>query len=503
MTRHVNRVRFNVAANIAGQVWALLMALACTPFLIKFLGIEGYALIAFYMVLQATLQMLDLGFATTVNREVARLSSKPDPADPRDLGRFVATAQRWYWILGSGVGLTMVFATPLVTSVWLHPESLPVGELADSARFFAVLACLQWPFSFYQNGLSGLQRQVTLNRVVIPFSALSNLGGLLVIWLGPRSVTSLLAWQALIMLVQVAVIRARFWSSIGVPPEMRIANLAALKDKWRFSLGIGGISITGFVLTYLDKLILSRLLSLESFGHYNLAGTISRGLYVLITPVFNAYFPRFSALSSGPDSASMRVCYHSATQVMAVLILPLSFVIGIYSYEIAFLWLRDASIARSVAPIASLLVVGTCLNGLMNIPFALQLARGNTRIGLYINFCLVAALVPAMIFATYQYGVVGGAAMWGVINGAYLLVGLPITHKYLLPGETGNWLRFDVAPPLLVALAIAGLGRLALPHDQSTMTTLITIGLIWILATVGSALAAKQVRGTLRQIVRL
>jgi len=40
----VNRVRFNVAANIAGQVWSVLLAIICTPF--KLLGIEGYALIA-------------------------------------------------------------------------------------------------------------------------------------------------------------------------------------------------------------------------------------------------------------------------------------------------------------------------------------------------------------------------------------------------------------------------------------------------------------------------
>ena len=499
----MSRVRFNVAANIVGQVWAVLLAIVCTPFLIKLLGIEGYALIAFYAVLQASLQMLDLGFATTVNREVARLSSKESSADTGALGGFVATAQRWYWILGSGIGLAMLFATSLIAKAWLHPENLSPEDLTDSATLFGLLACLQWPFSFYQNGLAGLQRQVTLNLTTIPFSALSNLGGLLILWLGPRSVASLLAWQAAVMLVQVIVIRAQFWRCVGVPKEMRIASLTTLKDKWRFSLGMGGISITGFVLTYLDKLILSRLLSLESFGHYNLAGTLARGLYVLITPVFNAYFPRFSALSSGPDGASMRLCYHNATQVMAVLILPLSLVIGMFSYEIAFLWLQDASIARSVAPIASLLVVGTCLNGLMNIPFALQLARGNTRIGLYINSCLVAALVPAMIFATYRYGVVGGAAMWGVINGIYLLVGLPITHKYLLPGETGNWLRFDIAPPLLAALAIAGVGRLVLPPDQSTIPTLIAVGLIWILATAGSALSAKQVRGTLRQIVRL
>jgi O-antigen/teichoic acid export membrane protein len=221
----------------------------------------------------------------------------------------------------------------------------------------------------------------------------------------------------------------------------------------------------------------------------------------MITPVFSAYFPRFSALVPTHDKASMRLCYHNAAQVMSVLTLPLAIIIGFFSYEIAFLWLHDPAIAKSVAPITSLLVIGTCLNGLMNIPFALQLAYGNTRIGLTINLGLVAALAPAMILATFQYGVIGGAAMWGMINGLYLLVGLPLTHKYLLPGETADWIKLDVLPPLAVALLLAGLGRIAFSSDGSAASTIAALGSLWLAATVGAALSAKQVRGTVRRLI--
>ncbi len=496
----MNRVRFNVAANIAGQVWSVLLAIICTPFFIKLLGIEGYALIAFYAVLQATLQLLDLGFAITVNREVARLSPEASAVDIRELGEFAATAERWYWILGCGTGIVMYFATPYIADTWLNAENIPQEDLTDSARLLGLVVCLQWPVSFYQSGLLGLQRQVRLNLITIPFNALINLGGVILLWLGPRSVTTLFAWQAVILLVQVTVMNVQFWRCVGVPRGTRFVSLATLKGKWRFSLGMGGMSITGFILTNLDKLILSRLLSLESFGQYSLAATLARGLYVMITPVFNAYFPRFSALAASSDKAVMRQCYHSAAQVMSVLILPLAVTMGVYSPEIAFLWLQNSSIAKNVAPITSLLVIGTCLNGLMYIPFALQLAYGNTKIGLYISLCLVAGLVPAMIFATFQYGTLGAAAMWGVINGLYLLVGLPITHKYLLPRQTGSWLRFDVLPPLAAAFVVAGIGRAMLFSDQSTVLMLITIGSIWLLATIGAALSATQVRGTIRQL---
>ena len=497
----MSRVRFNVAANIAGQGWLLLLTILCTPFFIRLLGIEGYALVAFYAVLQAALLILDLGFATTVGREVARLSGKATAAEVKELGEFAATAARWYWLLGCTTGIAMFFLTPLIARAWLNAANIAPAELADSGKVFGLLVCILWPTSFYQNGLAGLQRQVALNAITIPFSALSNLGGLAFLWFGPQTVTGLLCWQALVALVQLAVLDRQFWKGLDVPPESRRAHLGALTGKWRFSLGMGGISVTGVVLTHLDKLILSRLLSLESFGHYSLAGTIARGLYVTITPVFNAYFPRFSALVPTRDQASMRLCYHNAAQIMSALMLPLAIIIGMFSYEIALVWLRDPAIAKNVAPIASILVIGTCLNGLMNIPYALQLAYGNTKIGLSINLCLVAVMVPAMVFATSRYGVTGGAAMWGAINGLYLLVGLPLTHKYLLPGETIRWIKSDLLPPLAAALVVAGLGRIVISADGSAAATVAAVGATWLVATIFAVLSASRVRATVRHLI--
>jgi hypothetical protein len=106
-----------------------------------------------------------------------------------------------------------------------------------------------------------------------------------------------------------------------------------------------------------------------------------------------------------------------------------------------------------------------------------------------------------MILAVSQYGVTGGAAIWGVINGLYLLVALPLTHKSLLPGETGNWVKFDLLPPLAAALVIGGIGRAALQPGQSPAATLVAVGSIWLLATLVAALSAKQVRSVVRQVI--
>src|SRR5205814_1985617 len=205
---------------------------------------------------------------------------------------FVVTLERWYWILGIIVGIGLFMALPVIANWWLQPEHLSQADIAESARFFGLLALFQWPSIFYQSALMGLQRQVLLNAIQMPFAALASIGGLIFIWIGPRSVAALLGWQAAALLCQIALIYFYFWTHIGIDRAGTPIDLDVWRRHWRFSLGMSAISVTGLILTHLDKVILSRLLPLQSFGHYSLAGTVARGLYVLITPVFSAYFPR-------------------------------------------------------------------------------------------------------------------------------------------------------------------------------------------------------------------
>ena len=57
--------------------------------------------------------------------------------------------------------------------------------------------------------------------------------------------------------------------------------------------------------------------------------------------------------------------------------------------------------------VLSLLAIGTCLNGLMVLPYALQLAYGWTRLALYINLVAVAVLAPLIYFLAIHFGAPG------------------------------------------------------------------------------------------------
>ena len=62
----------NLIAGVASSLWSASLALAVVPLYLRYLGIEAYGLIALFITAQALLQLLDMGLAPTMNREVAK-----------------------------------------------------------------------------------------------------------------------------------------------------------------------------------------------------------------------------------------------------------------------------------------------------------------------------------------------------------------------------------------------------------------------------------------------
>ena len=120
----MSAVRANIAANLAGQAWSVVLALACTPFYIGILGVEAYGLVAFFLVVQNILQLLDLGLGSALNRQIARSGKTAIP----ELADFLATAEAWYWILGAAMAAAIFAGMPTLVRWWLNPQSLPVSE---------------------------------------------------------------------------------------------------------------------------------------------------------------------------------------------------------------------------------------------------------------------------------------------------------------------------------------------------------------------------------------
>lgn len=490
--KSVSSFKLDLCANFLGAGWSALVQLACIPFYIKFIGVEGYGLMGFYLMSLGVVQILDFGITPTVNREMARYSVQPEMAgEARDL---VRTLEIGYWAVGGLIGLGTFAAAPFIAGHWIRTITIGTAGVQRAVMLMGVLAFFQWPVSFYQAALIGLHRQVLANVLKIANATLSSGGALLVLWLVSPTVNAFFLWQVVVGAVQVSVLPVCLWRSLPHVDHRTRFNSRVLHNISRFAAGMSGITVSAMILTQLDKLIISKLFSLEVFGYYTLAGVFGRALVMLISPVFNTIFPRFSALVAMRDEAKLTDFYHRCSQLMTVILLPVTAVLALYSYEILLVWTRNSVVARNTAAIATILSIGTAINGLMNLPYVLQLSHGWTSIGLQLNIFFVVTLVPAIWVLATHYGAIGGASSYLIFMCAYMALGVPLTHRRLLQGEMRHWFVQDVGMPTIAALLVVGVARvLPLPLGSFKMAVA-SLSVVLIAAFLAAVLAAPLVR---------
>jgi O-antigen/teichoic acid export membrane protein len=492
-----HRFRLNVAANFIGSGWTAAAQLLCVPLYVQLLGVEAYGLIGFYVTLRAALLVLDLGLATTVNREMARLSVDESQAQKmRDLAR---TLEIGYWILGGVLAALLIALAPSIATGWVNVRNLSPSQVTRTLMMVGVLIGLQWPLSFYQGGLMGLQRQVPLNSLKVLDATLSTAGAVLVLRFINRDIGAFFDWQIGVSALHLFLVHGILWRSLGGTGAERHIQLRSLGSIRAFALGMSGISVLGIVITQMDKIVLSRLLPLQAFGYYMLADTLANGMYLFITPVFGALYPRLAAQVAAADTSELRDLYHGGTQLLAVLMLPVAAVLSLCPAAAITAWTGDAESVPRIAPILRLLVLGTALNGLMHIPYALQLAYGWTRIGVLIRGCQLLLFLPLLLLLAALYGGTGAASVWLAMNASYFMVGAILTHRRLLIGDVWRWLGVDVGLPAVAAFVMVGaLSRLP-SFSGDRVQILMRLAGMCVAALIAAALAAPRMRtGALR-----
>ena len=469
-THFMSSLRTNIAANFISSLWTGLINLLFIPLYIRLMGIEPYGLVGFFLTLQSVLVLLDAGLGRTLNRELARLSASPDTA--QQMRRLLRTFELIYWAVAAVAGALIMLLSGWIASEWVKPERLSISTVQQAVLLMAITFIAQWPLALYTGALHGLQQQVSLGVINAVAATFRGGGAVLVLWLVSPTVQAFFVWQMLVGFLQTAVVAIMVWRAIGGTSGATF-ELRELRSTWRFAAGVTVISVLASVLTQLDKVVLSRMLSLEMFGYYAFAGTVAAGLYRAIGPVSTAIFPRFAQLVGAGAEVRLAALYHDVSQLMSIIVLPAAVFTAFYSHEVLLLWTRDPVTSGNTHLILSLLIVGTALNGILNVPYALQLAYGWTRMVVGTNLVAVAFLVPLVLVLARKFGAPGAAFGWLAYNAGAALVVPILMHRRMLRGELGRWYLHDVSAPLVAATMIAGGARLVLPASGGDVRSLI------------------------------
>lgn len=486
------KLRHNVVANFIAQAWTGLIGVLFLPVYIRMLGMEAYGLIGVYMTLQALLFVLDLGLSATLNRELAKHAHEPSASgSAHDL---VRTLEWIYLPLCAVVALGIVAASAIIADQWLRPVDFSQDRVAHALMLMGVAIATQWPCSLYAGGLGGLERQVPLNFANVVFATLRWVAVIPVLSFAGPSIEVYLYWQIAVSVAQVVTLRILLLGALprlGGPGRFRPALVREVRG---FALGMFAIATVSFVLIQVDRIVLSRVLPLDQFGRYALVAAVAATLSRFYSPFFAALYPRYSALVAAGDFATLTTLYHRSNQMLAVVVASVAAVVGFFAEDVLRLWTHDRQLAADGAPVLVLLVAGTALNGLMNLPYALQLAYGWTKLALYQNLAAILVVVPGTWILAQRSGAIGAATMWAALNIGYVTVGIPLMHRRLLKGQMGAWYGKDIAPPAIAALVSAFFARWMVPPLPDTIEGVATLGAVGIFVLCATAVCSPGMR---------
>jgi O-antigen/teichoic acid export membrane protein len=445
--------------------------------------------------------LAEMGLSGTFAREAARLSAIGGGAQQiRDLCR---TFEGIFYAVGLLIALVIAASSKSIAVQWVNLEHLSVNTASTAILLIGISVGLQFPFLIYQGGMQGLQRQTSLNILLVSLGFLRGAGAILVLVYIDCSIQAFFVWQVAINVILLFVAHIMIWRSlpdISTPPRF---NLRLIRPLWRFAAGTAGITLSGIILTQADKFILIKLLPLREFGYYALASVIASVPGMIAMSFNNAIYPRFTQLVATGSFPELIDLYHRSCQALAALLIPVGLVLMFFSKEVMLIWTGSPETAQNTFLLVSVLVAGSTLMGLMLIPYTLQLAFAWTRLGLYLNIVALVTLIPSLVWVVSLYGALGASFVWVALYTGQIIGMIHLMHRRILKGEKRKWYINDVGQPLLASMIVVGIGRLFINEATAKPLLLASLVAILLLTLFASVMSVTFLRNAIfAKIVR-
>ena len=450
--KSLSQLKLNAIANYAGNFWSNLLSFLLVPVYLHYLGVEAYGLIGGFYAVISFIGLLDLGLSATIKREVAL--RKVTPQKLVTIPDLLRTTEIIYWCTGTVILLLMVLLAQPISTQWINAENIDLATVKWAVIILGLTVAIRWPVTTYRGTLIALEKQVQLNILEVILKSFRELGAVLILVIISPTIIAFLLWQAFIAVLEVLLMMVFAWRYVAQIKNRASFKIEILQEIWQFAAGISWTTIVSIILAQIDKILLSKFVSLEQFGYYMLASTLAQKLSIILQPFVVTVSPKLIALAAQPDKQKFINFFHKSSLFISVAITPIASALIFFAPTILGLWTQSPEVAAQASGILSLLTFGTMLDSLYNISYQIQLAIGKPQIGAIFNTTSVFLIIPAMLYIVPELQLFGAALIKTVVNILYYLVLSRITHRYILHQEHRRWLIQDTLIPILMCFTV-------------------------------------------------
>jgi O-antigen/teichoic acid export membrane protein len=498
-------LKSNTIANYCNRLYNILIGIVILPFYLQYLGPAAFGLISLFTMMLSWLSVLDMGLTPTLSREVAY--HRNQKTDYFNIKQFLRSLECIFFVISIGIVLTVIFSSHWITYHWLKIENLTCSEVTYCIVIIGMMISLRWFADLYRAGILGMEHQVWLNGASIIITTLQYGGGYVLLRWVTRIPSHFFEYQLSVAVIEPIVLGIKFYKILPTSSS-RILNFniswKLMGKVFPFACGIFYTSVIFTFLAQSDKLILSHIMSLSMYGYFALVTILSGAILQFSAPISQALLPRMTHLLSQGNTQEMLRLYRNVTQITAVIMLPLTGVVALFSTELVYAWTGNRIAANWAGPILFWYALGNGVLSISAFQYYLQFANGNLKLHVIFNTLFAIIVIPLMIFSAYYYGAMGTAITWFSTQIIAFFILPPIIHHKYAPTIHREWLFKDILPILIVAVAVL-LYMKTIPIDFELMgrnESFMILGGFTILVSLISALASSTCRNLLVVFIR-
>jgi O-antigen/teichoic acid export membrane protein len=489
----------NALANYSGSITALGATLAFNAYYARIVGAEVFGMVSLLLTVSLILPALDLGLGRTVGRIIAERLARQTTAE--QLRNEVMTFQAINAAIGLLLGVALALGAETVASGWLRPAALSAADVAVAVALIGANIPCMMVRNFLTACFNGMQHQGLANALLVIFVLLRGGAGVLTLTGDSPSQTAFFLSQLLVNALDVLACSAVLWYLIpGVARRPRL-DVNVVRRSWRFAANDGATNLIGIATLHGDKILLSTLLPLSSYGAYTLVATIAMGIGRLTGPLAVAFLPHFVELTSLGQQRKLISDYLLATQLGACVVLPAAATMIIFAPDIVSALLPTAHLAGDLSVVFALLVAAFTLSNLMQLPHALQLAAGNSATALRFNALNALVYVILVVVLAPRLAALAPALALLGVYGVSIIFFLRTTHQ-ILHVSTRQWLYSGMLGSALVSVGVALAASWSLPPGIGPLRGSGALVLTILVGSCAAVSIAPEARRTMLDFLR-
>ncbi len=436
----------NSLAHLIARIAVMGAGIAAIPLVTLTLGQEALGLVGLYATMQTMLGLFDLGLPVAVNHRLAVMIGRGRA--PAAQAELVRTLEILFWIFVAVFFVAGFVLRGVLADHWLNFNDLSRTTVISAFVMMTAAAAIRFPVAFYSNVLYAYGRHIFPNVVTASVAVLRIVASLVALVEFDVGIIGFFLIQLLGSATEVALLAGGIW--LRHPFGLAQPRWSVLYDIRALAGGLTLISLTAVALSQIDKIVLSKLLSLGDFGLYSAGYAVAAGLVALSYPVGNAVFPQLSrALDTG--RADIKRIIRAATELTILIVIPIGCVVIMQAEPLLRLLFLVKPLPAALAIILPLFMAGAIAQSFVTLPHLYQVAAKRAMTVVWINAGFLIPYGIGILVTTAKGGIFAAAAAFAVFNVARLLV-----HWALLTADRAARSRWGDAIGLTLAASVAG-----------------------------------------------